>query len=704
MKNKKFQGLVGLALIASLVNPLPWFENVNLLDSVKVLAAEEEPPADEDVPDANELKIITDARNLIQGIRDWIADGEKELAEEDFAILETDHIPLLNNISNIEKKAPGLLADVEKLRKDVLGGVPVPDPKITEEKGVVPVRTVYIENPDAVANVKTVLNEGTPGEITYKVTNGVRDQGIETTPMVPKRVSVGTKPTVVTEAIPAPADIEEQDSNLEEGKRELKTAAVSGSKTTTTTYTLDKETGIANANKPTVEEKAGTAAVYRVGTKKVDVSPVVTTRTEPIVVTTVYTADPAVEANKQIVTFEGVAGETTYTTTNGVEDSGVVTTVMQPKRISVGTKPTVVIEAIPAPADIEEQDSNLEEGKRELKTAAVSGSKTTTTTYTLDKETGIANANKPTVEEKAGTAAVYRVGTKKVDVSPVVTTRTEPILVTTVYTADPAVEANKQIVTFEGVAGETTYTTTNGVEDAGVVTTVMQPRQVTVGTKTSILTEFIPAPADVEELDMNLEKGKRELKTPATEGAKTTTTTYTLDPITGIATANESVVIVTPGTPAVYRVGNKKAVTPIVSEEVVTESIAFTKETRENKDLPKGTTRVVQEGKDGVRTIVYTVTTVDGQETSRLVKSDTATLAVVEITEVGTKEVVSMSQIESKDDLQPKSDNTDRQGLAPAESKKVLPQTGEQTSIFAAFGAILLSGIAGILAFHRKKE
>ncbi|MFX3882808.1 cell wall protein, partial [Streptococcus suis] len=108
-------------------------------------------------------------------------------------------------------------------------------------------------------------------------------------------------------------------------------------------------------------------------------------------------------------------------------------------------------------------------GKRELKTPAVPGSKTTTTTYTLDEKTGVATANEPTVEEKAGTAAVYLVGTKKVDVLPVVTTRTEVIAITTVYIADPTKEANTQEVTFDGVAGEKTYTTTNGMEDAGVV-------------------------------------------------------------------------------------------------------------------------------------------------------------------------------------------------------------------------------------------
>ncbi|WP_449463771.1 G5 domain-containing protein, partial [Streptococcus suis] len=158
------------------------------------------------------------------------------------------------------------------------------------------------------------------------------------------------------------------------------------------------------------------------------------------------------------------------------------------------------------------------------------------------------------------------------------------------------------------------------------MTTAMQPKRVTVGTKPTVVTEAIPAPADVEEKDPNREEGTRELKTPAVPGSKTTTTTYNLDEKTGVVTANEPFFVSPLGTPAVYRVCSNNAtpiITRVVSAEVVTDSIVFTKEIRENKDLSKGTTRVVQDGKGGVRTIVYTVTTLYGHDTSRVVKSDT---------------------------------------------------------------------------------
>lgn len=440
--------------------------------------------------------------------------------------------------------------------------------------------------------------------------------------------------------------------------------------------------------------------------------PTITKETEVFPVGTIYSEDPNAEANTQTVISEGTPGEITYIVTDGVRDQGTETIPMVPRRVSVGTKPTVVTEEIPAPADIEEKDSELEEGQRVLKSAGTKGSRTTTTTYSLDLTTGEAVANTPTVEETPGTAAVYRVGTKKVAQPPVVTTRTEVIPVTTVYTEDPTKEANSQEVTFEGSVGERTYTTTDGVEDDGVVTKVMQPKQVTVGTKPTVVTEVLPAPADVEEPDFNLEEGKRELKTPGVDGSRTTTTTYSLDPATGLVTANEPVVEETPGTAAVYRVGLKK-LTPIsvpeIKEETETETIGFTTEKRENPDLPKGETRVIQAGKDGARTITYRVITVDGIETSRVVVSDEPVAPVAEIIEVGTKAVSSSDETTNQSSTNvatttnPIVTSQLTKVIKTTIVKKELPKTGEQQSMLTMVGIALLGMVTAIFTLGKKK-
>ena len=59
--------------------------------------------------------------------------------------------------------------------------------------------------------------------------------------------------------------------------------------------------------------------------------------------------------------------------------------------------------------------------------------------------------------------------------------------------------------------------------------------------------------------------------------------------------------------------------------ETETVSIPFETEYRNDSTLEKGSTRVVQEGKNGTRTIVYEVTYKDGTEASRIEVSNTVT-------------------------------------------------------------------------------
>ena len=85
--------------------------------------------------------------------------------------------------------------------------------------------------------------------------------------------------------------------------------------------------------------------------------------------------------------------------------------------------------------------------------------------------------------------------------------------------------------------------------------------------------------------------------------------------------------------------GAKAVVT--TKEVTKTEEVAFQTREVENALLAEDVRRVKTAGKNGVRTIVYTVTYTDGVETGRVEKSSTITTpAVDEIVEVGTKKVV----------------------------------------------------------------
>jgi hypothetical protein len=67
------------------------------------------------------------------------------------------------------------------------------------------------------------------------------------------------------------------------------------------------------------------------------------------------------------------------------------------------------------------------------------------------------------------------------------------------------------------------------------------------------------------------------------------------------------------------------------------QSIDFAKEQQNDASLASGQTKVTQSGQNGEKTITYEVTYVDGNETSRQIKSETITLAAVnEITTIGT--------------------------------------------------------------------
>lgn len=77
-----------------------------------------------------------------------------------------------------------------------------------------------------------------------------------------------------------------------------------------------------------------------------------------------------------------------------------------------------------------------------------------------------------------------------------------------------------------------------------------------------------------------------------------------------------------------------KETTQEVSE---TQKVSFESQTKDDASLPKGQTKVVQEGQDGEKTIVYTVAYKGGTETSRAVKSESVTKqSIPKVTAVGT--------------------------------------------------------------------
>ena len=155
---------------------------------------------------------------------------------------------------------------------------------------------------------------------------------------------VGTKPTVTTNEIDFKTIYEPNDQDVA-GYQIEKTPGKKGTSTTTTTYTVNPETGARTANPSTTEEtEKPVNKVVLVGTKpKVEEKELPFTRR--------YVEDKTKDKDYRETTQQGVKGKetktTTYTldTTNGtVTENTPTTDTEQPTEeiITVGTKPKVV--------------------------------------------------------------------------------------------------------------------------------------------------------------------------------------------------------------------------------------------------------------------------------------------------------------------------------------------------------------------------
>ena len=138
--------------------------------------------------------------------------------------------------------------------------------------------------------------------------------------------------------------------------------------------------------------------------------------------------------------------------------------------------------------------------------------------------------------------------------------------------------------------------------------------------------------------------------------------------------------VLTPGKPTIIHIGTKP--------KVVEEELPFKEEVRENKDLPKGERKVVQEGKVGkkVTTTTYTLDPKTGKVTSTDKVEETA--AVNKIIEVGTKE-------EAKAAPAPQS---------PAAPKTQLPHTGTEASLALTLAGLAVAGIATTMVRKKKEQ
>ena len=328
----------------------------------------------------------------------------------------------------------------------------------------------------------------------------------------------------------------------------------------------------------------------------------------------------------------------------------------QPK---ITTQDLTVKEPIPYGSSTE-QNSALPKGTRNTKVQGVNGEKEVVYTITLTdgKETGRVKKServiKPAVDEviEEGTGAV--ITTKE-------ETKTEEVDFQVKEVPNPALPEGVRNVTTPGKKGVRTIVETvtyaDGVETGRVVksntiTTPAVDEVVEVGTKKApVITT--KEETKTEEVDFQvkevpnpaLPEGVRNVTTPGKKGVRTIveTVTYTDGKETGrVVKSNE---ITTPAVDEVVEVGTKKGVVTTTEEVVEKEVIKHGSSTVQNPALPKGTRNVKVQGVDGEKEVTYTVTKADGQEVSKVKKSETVTKpAVDEVIEEGTGPVITTKE------------------------------------------------------------
>lgn len=439
------------------------------------------------------------------------------------------------------------------------------------------IKTIYSGDP--------TLDRGKQKEEDNGYTTGVR------------KVKVGTMPKIEKENIPFITKYKVNEK-LDRGQQVVDREGKTGLRTTTTTYTVNENTGVLIPQKPTVKTDNPIDKIVSVGNKpKVEV--------ETIPFKEIIKVNPELKKGTIKVVREGMIGKTTKTTTYKVDElTGKVTentpTVQTLKAIDriieTGSKIITTYEGDPSkPVGTEEivktgendgnrvikrglqpkvektnkdlvvkyiPDETMKPGEQKVEKEGKNGFTTTTTTYKINKETGEVTPNTPTSVETKGEDRVVRVGIK-----PNVTTKDKEIPVR--FEADETLEAGKQVVVKEGKAGMTKTTITFSVDEKTgqvkenkpvIEDTNSEERVIKVGVKKKVEETKIPFKT-IKKNNPNLPEGQEKVVKKGKEGKTITTTTYTVDPKTGELKENKKTETVQ-SEDEVIEVGTKKAEKP----------------------------------------------------------------------------------------------------------------------------------------------
>ncbi|MDS8417727.1 ZmpA/ZmpB/ZmpC family metallo-endopeptidase [Streptococcus pneumoniae] len=422
--------------------------------------------------------------------------------------------------------------------------------------------------------VKEVRNQGQDEETTtikvYKVneqTGDLTEPDVTTKvakPMQAKITAVGTKSKV--EIKDTPFETRYVADETLSYKEKVETPGEKGRTVSTTTYTVNQETG-AISEETTTENTPAKDKIVKVGNVEKIVS--------PIEITELRKDNPELPKGKEEVEDAGEQGETTVTKTYEVNpetgeltnpiEKTEITKAMRQKVILVGTKedtqiPQTKVETKAVPYEtIYEKNEALDHGVTRVKISGVEGQEQVTTTYTKDQASGNISESK-----------TVKIVANKVD--QVVEVGTKPSVETTVlshkmiYQVNPALEFRKEEVAVAGRDGSVETRTTYQLDQAtGQVTVSDTTRQVNPAVDKVIqvgnVEKVIQPIAVTEERreDSSLAKKMEKVASEGEVGENTLTRTYAINEQTGeLVNPREVSQITKPMKPRVVLVGSQE--------------------------------------------------------------------------------------------------------------------------------------------------
>ena len=564
---------------------------------------------------------------------------------------------------------------------------------IVEYNSVEP-KPVYLKDENSLKGTVTVQFPGKAGQTKVTTTYSVNPVNGTLTPSkgepkvvyrpIARVVKVGAKDKVETTAIPSPKKYV-KDATRDKNQPNVEEAGQAGSRTTTTTYSVDPTTGAITetVGKPVVVNP--TATIVKVAAKdKVETTAIPSPKK--------YVKDATRDKGQPNVEEAGQAGSRTVTTTYEVNSAdGTITervgepVVVNPTAtiVKVAAKDRVETTAIPSPKKYV-KDATRDKGQPNVEEAGQVGSRTLTTTYEVNPADG-------TITERVGkpvvvnpTATIVKVAAK----DKVVETPIEPEVE---YVRNGEREVDTPNERIEGAKGKTVTTTTYDVDsnDGHITEHVGNPvvtpagkTIVKVGAKTkveqskdsegrdvidtttyevdsktgkvtpttvrtygktkepTVAKRVVPSPV-VYEKDDTKEKGTAPTTVKGEDGEDTITTTYTVD-------SNTGKIIVSEGQPVRTKEPTNTIVKVAAKDKVETTEIPSPKKYVKDATRDKNQPNVEEAGQAGSRTVTttYEVNPADGTITETVGKpvvvNPTAT-----IVKVAAKDKVETTEIPS---------------------------------------------------------